>query len=194
MSTILLNIGKFENRIKMEEIVKASNLVNGKIVLDGCMVTKSGYIVDLMNPDSRTILIEDIAHGLANNCRWNGHTQSFWSVAQHCCMMFDMAPDGLKLTHLFHDAEEAYWSDIIKPLKNILNDKCPEILQRMRDMRKMICDKFSVPYPEEITKKNDFDCLLWEFENIVKSQSVIAWGPKRAEKEWLKRYYSFKKE
>ena len=174
----------------MKKITKAVDLVNGKIVLDGCMVTQSGFIVDLMNPDPRTIIINDIAQGLANNCRWNGHTQEFWSVAQHCCMMFDIAPDELKLTHLFHDCEEAYWGDMIKPLKNIIEGKCPEILQRMRDLRKMIYDKFSIPYPGEVTKENDFYCLLWEFENIVKTNSVTAWTPKRAKKEWLRRYYS----
>jgi hypothetical protein len=109
----------------MKKITKAVDLINGKIVLDGCMVTASGFIVDLINPDPETILIDDIAQGLANNCRWNGHTQEFWSVAQHCCMMFDIAPDELKLTHLFHDCEEAYWGDMIKPLKNIIESKYP---------------------------------------------------------------------
>jgi hypothetical protein len=60
----------------------------------------------------------------------------------------------------------------------------------MRDLRSMICDKFSIPYPGEKTKENDFHCLLWEFENIVKTNSVVAWNPKRAKKEWLKRYYT----
>jgi hypothetical protein len=173
----------------MKKITKAVDLVNGKIVLDGCMITKSGYVVDLMNPDPKTILIDDIAHGLANNCRWNGHTQSFWSVAQHCCMMYDMANEGFELTFLFHDAEEAYWGDIIKPLKNLIEQKCPEITERMRGMRKLIFDKFSVPYSGVVTKQVDYNCLLWEFENIVKTQTVDAWLPERAKEEWLRRYY-----
>jgi hypothetical protein len=177
----------------MRKITKAVDLINGKIVLDGCMVTASGFIVDLMNPDPETILIDDIAHGLANNCRWNGHTQEFWSVAQHCCMMFDAAPKEERLTYLFHDVEEAYWGDIIKPLKNIIAEKCPEILAHMREMRKLIYTKFKIPYVygDEGVKTLDFHCLLWEFEHIIKNNSATYWTPKRAKKEWLKRYYSY---
>jgi hypothetical protein len=80
--------------MKIEKITNAVDLDNKKIVYDGCMITVSGIVVDLFNPDPDTLLISDIAHGLANNCRWNGHTKHFWSVAQHCCMMYDMAPKG----------------------------------------------------------------------------------------------------
>jgi uncharacterized protein len=136
------------------------------------------------------IHLEDIAHGLSNNCRWNGHTQKFWSVAQHCCMMHDMAHDGERLTGLFHDAEEAYWGDMIKPLKNIINEKCPEITERMRHLRKLIFDKFSIPDIGEATRINDFTCLEYEFENIINHSSAKYWSPARAKKEWLTRYYS----
>lgn len=173
----------------MKNVLKAVDLDNHKIVYDGCMITKCGIVVDLINPDPDTILIEDIAHGLANNCRWNGHTQKFWSVAQHCCMMYDMAHDGEKLTGLFHDAEEAYWGDMIKPLKNIIKEKCPEIIERMRYLRKLIFDKFSIPEIGGATNSNDFTCLEWEFENIIKFSNAKFWNPTRAKKEWLNRYY-----
>src|SRR3990167_2002595 len=108
------------------KITKAVDIDNKKIVLDGCMVTVSQTVVDLLNPDPELIIIEDIAHGLANNCRWNGHTKKFWSVAQHCCMMYDFVSKESKLTALLHDAEEAYWGDMIKPLKNVFRSVCPE--------------------------------------------------------------------
>jgi 5'-deoxynucleotidase YfbR-like HD superfamily hydrolase len=175
----------------MTQILKAVDLDNKKIVYDGCMITKCGIVVDLMNPTPDMIMIEDIAHGLANNCRWNGHTQKFWSVAQHCCMMYDKAPEGFELTYLFHDAEEAYWGDMIKPLKNIIGEKHPEILQRMRDLRKLIYDKFNIPYAGVFTKEEDWNCLQWEFENIVKNNNAVFWSQARAKKEWLKRYYEY---
>jgi hypothetical protein len=171
--------------------MKAVDLDNKKIVYDGCMITVSGEVIDLFNPNPNSILIIDIAHGLANNCRWNGHTQKFWSVAQHCCMMYDAAPRGEKLKYLFHDAEEAYWGDIIKPLKNILAEKCPEILAHMRELRKLIYYKFKIPYVygDEGVKRLDYDCLIWEFEHIIKTNSATYWTPQRAEKEWLNRYH-----
>ena len=172
----------------MEKITKAVDLDNKKIVYDGCMITVSGIVVNLMHPDPDTILIRDIAHGLANNCRWNGHSKKFWSVAQHCCEMYDLAPDDEKLSHLFHDAEEAYWGDIIKPLKNLIKDKCPEITDKMRLMRKLIYEKFNIPPMTMATMVNDFVCLEWEFENIIKKENTDFWLPERAEQEWLIRY------
>lgn len=169
--------------------LKAVDLDNKKIVYDGCMLTKSNILIDLYHPDPDLILIDDIAHGLANNCRWNGHTQRFWSVAQHCCMMCDMASPKDKLKYLFHDAEEAYWGDTIKPLKNKIKESCPEIILLMREMRKIIYDKFKIDYIDEGTEKADFECLQWEFENIIKNSNADYWMPERAKAEWLDRYY-----
>jgi 5'-deoxynucleotidase YfbR-like HD superfamily hydrolase len=173
----------------MEKITKAVDLDNHKIVHDGCMITFSGIVVDLMKPDPETILIADIAHGLANNCRWNGHTQHFWSVAQHCCMMFDKAPYDERLSWLFHDAEEAYWWDMIKPLKNVIRDKCPEILDRMKLMRQIIYKKFEISPLTMECMIADFECLEWEFENIIKISNGNFWLPEQAKKEWLHRYF-----
>jgi 5'-deoxynucleotidase YfbR-like HD superfamily hydrolase len=169
--------------------LKAVDLDNKKIVYDGWMITKSNITIDLYNPDPDLILIDDIAHGLAYNCRWNGHTQRYWSVAQHCCMMCDKAPKWEKLKYLFHDAEEAYWGDMIKPLKNKIKERCPEIIELMREMRKIIYDKFNIGYIDEEVEKADFECLQWEFENIIKNSNAEYWMPERAKAEWLDRYY-----
>ena len=171
-----------------EKITKAVDLDNKKIVYDGCMITFSGIVIDLFNPNPELILLEDIAHGLANNSRWNGHTQKFWSIAQHCCMMYDEAPDNEKLNHLFHDAEEAYWGDMIKPLKNLIRDNCPEIIEKMKLMRRIIFTKFNIAPLTLTTMNNDFLCLQWEFENIIKKSNAEFWLPEQAKIEWLKRY------
>jgi hypothetical protein len=176
-----------------DKITKAVDLDNKKIVYDGQMVTVSGYVIDLFNPDPKLICIQDIAHGLANNCRWNGHTKKFWSVAQHCCMMFDMAPDNEKLAALFHDSEEAYWGDMIKPLKNIIRDKCPEIIEKMKEIRGVIFTKFGIDNMTTKTMDLDFNCLMWEFENIIKADNAPEyWSPQRAKQEWLDRYEQYK--
>lgn len=172
-------------------ITHAHDVDKKQIVLDGCMVTASNLIIDLYDPDPELILIEDIAHGLAHTCRWNGHTQRFWSVAQHCCMAFDRAPEDEKLAYLFHDAEEAYWGDIIKPVKNKIKEKMPEIIFLMEEMRELILDKFSVPVVD--TDSIDRELLQWEFENIIKSDAADFWLPDRAKTEWLSRYSTTRK-
>ncbi len=180
----------------MKKIKTAFDLPNGKIVEDGHMITQSLILIDLFSPpDPDSIVVEDIAHGLANTCRWNGHTQKFFSVAQHCCMMYDLAPffSSNKLNYLLHDAEEAYWGDIIKPLKNIIQKKNPEIIELMTVWRHVIYKKFGCPYPPKDIKSLDSTMLIWEFENIIKSvikaKDVDFWLPEKAKTEWLDRFY-----
>jgi 5'-deoxynucleotidase YfbR-like HD superfamily hydrolase len=72
------------------------------------------------NPRVEDIDIEDIAHGLAYTCRFNGQTTAFYSVAQHSLMVADLVPNELKLDALMHDAAEAYLGDVVKPLKALL--------------------------------------------------------------------------
>ena len=76
------------------------------------------------NPRIEDIDIEDIAHGLAYTCRFNGQTTEFYSVAQHSLMVADLVADELKLEALMHDAAEAYLGDVVKPLKVLLPEFC----------------------------------------------------------------------
>jgi hypothetical protein len=48
------------------------------------IITLSGakFYIDECNVSE--IPIEDIAHALSFNCRFNGHTSRFYSVAEHC--------------------------------------------------------------------------------------------------------------
>jgi hypothetical protein len=150
--------------------------------------------VGATTPKPDRFIIDDIAHGLAYNCRWNGHTKGYWSVSQHSCMMYDMAPHNERLSYLFHDAEEAYWGDMIKPLKNILRDQCPDILERMKTLRKIIFDKFNIPPLTTGAMMADWNCLQWELENIIKNSNADYWLPEKAKKEWINRYNKIEKD
>lgn len=66
--------------------------------------------------------LEDIAHGLAYQCRFNGQTRVFYSVAQHSLMVASVLPAPLHRAALLHDAAEAYLGDVVKPLKRLLPD------------------------------------------------------------------------
>ncbi len=43
--------------------------------------------------------LEDIAHGLAFQCRFNGQTSEFYSIAQHSMIVADLVPQELRLLH-----------------------------------------------------------------------------------------------
>lgn len=169
------------------KITRAIDIDKKKIVLDGCMVTYSGIVFDLMNPDPDLINLEDIAHGLAFNCRWNGATKRFYSIAEHSIRVSkNCIGREMQLSGLFHDAEEAYWGDIIKPLKEIIKINSPEVIQKMKDLRFLIFDKFGVKYYD--TSKEDWDELLWDFENLILNDNIITLAPVLAERTWLGSY------
>lgn len=70
-----------------------------------------------LDPRPEEVDIFDIAHALAMTCRYGGHTSRFYSVAEHSVLVARFAPGGQKLAALLHDAAEAYFGDVIRPLK-----------------------------------------------------------------------------
>lgn len=74
-----------------------------------------------LDPQLEDICIEDIAHQLAQNCRYGGACKNFYSVAQHSVMAAATYPvelRSLKLAALLHDASETYLGDVKGPIKH----------------------------------------------------------------------------
>ena len=69
--------------------------------------------------------IADIAHALAHQCRYTGHTKQFYSIAEHAILVSRITEDlglGDPFEALMHDGAEAYLSDISSPWKALLPD------------------------------------------------------------------------
>ena len=80
-----------------------------------------------LDPREEEILIEDIGHALSLICRGNGHTNHFYSVAQHSINCAKEAKvrgysNRVQLACLLHDGSEAYLSDITRPVKKELKE------------------------------------------------------------------------
>jgi len=87
----------------------------------GWIETYTGRMVTPVNPDPETFCVTDIAHALANKCRYSGHTLRFYTVAEHSWLMAQHALESndyeVARWALLHDAVEAYLPDVARPLK-----------------------------------------------------------------------------
>jgi uncharacterized protein len=84
------------------------------------MQTRSGGRFYPIDPQPGDINIEDIAHALSMQCRYGGHIDRFYSVAEHCVLMSEAVPQEYALEALMHDATEAYVVDVPRPVKRYL--------------------------------------------------------------------------
>ncbi len=133
--------------------------------------TRSGRRLYLHNPHSSQIHIDDIAHGLAHQCRFNGQTNKFYSVAQHSMIVASILPPELKLAGLLHDAAEAYLGDIVQPLKELL----PEFEEIEARFAKVIGERFNVDLSHnELVKKADLIALATEKRDLM-PMDIVEW-------------------
>lgn len=154
----------------------------GMITPPGCIITFTGRIVNLLNPDPDTIVLEDIAHGLGHTCRWNGHTKTFYSVAEHSVRVAGQLEGWRILSGLFHDAEESYWGDIVRPLKALMG---VELITKIVEFRQVIFKKFGVPDIDDAVNAVDDAEIQWDVKNVVESANHVGWNPLLASAKWL---------
>ena len=74
--------------------------------------TQSGKSINIEHPCMEDFVIEDIAHGLSNLCRFSGQTQEMYSVAEHSFNVASIVPTQFQIYGLLHDAAEAYLNDL----------------------------------------------------------------------------------
>lgn len=138
------------------------------------ILTRGARKVDLIAPTASMIDPTDIAHSLSMQCRFNGHTRSFYSVAQHCVLVADLVPAEHQLAALLHDATEAYVGDMVRPLKEGLREfyaayqlasLFDEVEQRIW---LAICDRFDLdPALPDSVKHADLVALATEKRDLM---------------------------
>ncbi len=139
--------------------------------------TYSGRFVDTSDPDPASIALEDIAHSLANTCRYGGHCQEFYSVAEHavfCSKRLERQGYGheKQLAALHHDDAEAFLMDIPRPLKPLLGEVYETLSNQMDEA---ICAGLGLPFTaaafhDTIVKVVDTWALLVEARFLLPSQ------------------------
>ena len=82
--------------------------------------TYTGKRFELLVPRPDLVDLEDIAHALSLQNRFNGHTRRPYNVAQHSVLVaraVDHLSAVYQLQALMHDAAEAYIGDLVRPVK-----------------------------------------------------------------------------
>ncbi len=146
------------------------------------------------------IAIEDIAHGLAYQCRFNGQTHEFYSVAQHSLIVSSLVPTDLRLAALLHDAAEAYLGDMVKPLKVLL----PAFAAIEDQVSAMIATAFGVDFSDYApikradlialaTEKRDLmphSTERWAYLDPIRAlpERIVTMSPSLAKEEFLREF------
>jgi hypothetical protein len=162
------------------------------------LLLNSGQRYWPLDPRVGDFLIEDIAHGLSNICRWGGQTDKFYSVAEHSVLVSSFVRPELQLAALLHDAAEAFVGDVPRPLKRILGapyqlieDRTHEVIamqfgidKEMHPQIKEVDHRITVDERQQLFANNDDD-LPWQFADgvglsIDLSQPMLPWRAKQA--------------
>jgi uncharacterized protein len=172
----------------------ATNTRNGSWIQ-----TYSGLQFWPMDARQDEVNIEDIAHSLSMLCRFNGHLERFYSVAEHSVYVSQIVSQENQLWGLLHDSAEAYLADIPSPVKMHL----AQFKSIEKNLLKVICSHFNIDtnMPPEV-KKADMVLLSTEKRVLMKPEPA-SWGnlpeatdkvviaglsPHKAKDLFLKRY------
>ncbi len=163
--------------------------------------THTGRKVHFLNPVEEEIDIEDIAHTLSLLCRYGGHCQEFYSVAQHSVLCAREVPERLRLEALLHDASEAYLVDMPRPIKRTLK----EYTDIENKIQSVISKKYGINYP--FSKEVHFidnKMLATEAKTLMKTNegfegfpkpfpwSVRPWSPQEAKYNFICMFDEYK--
>ena len=173
---------------------------------ESCISTVSGRFFDLLAPEDYEYDISEIGHALSHICRYTGHANKFYSVAEHSVLVSRIVPSHLSLCGLLHDASEAFVGDVSSPLKKLL----PEYKKIEEAIQKSIANYFNLPYPfpkeiHEADKRmywqerqsiadNGIRDKLWH-QDLRATRKVEALGmsPTMANRMFMARYYEIMK-
>lgn len=136
------------------------------------METQSGARFWPTDPRPEDVHVDDIAHALSHICRYGGHVDQFYSVAEHCVLMsYAVAPENA-LHALLHDATEAYVGDMIRPLKH----QMPDYRQAEDRVWEAIAARFAIDpaIPDEVHEVDTR--ILLDERAALKTRSRHAWG------------------
>lgn len=143
--------------------------------------TASGGAFDLMNPRPEQCRIEDVATALSKQCRFNGQLpgNTFYSVAQHCCLVAALVPAEEGKRALLHDVEEAWYGDMVAPWKRLLAFHTTIVKFYVDRARQAAAAAFGVPFPIATPAIQRADMLA-----LAAERRDLLWSVRPGPQEW----------
>ncbi len=156
--------------------------------------TASGGRFNLIDPSPAEVCIRDIAEALAKTCRFNGHTQYFYSVAQHSCLVMELITSIEAWPYgLLHDAHEAYTGDLTTPVRNLLIQEAGyDIWDEInKDIERVIHEAFGLKWPPhptlaKLVKEADMVALATEKRDVLTDGPLWEVRLPQADKSFLR--------
>lgn len=125
-----------------------------------------------LDPRADEIDIEDIAHALSQICRYSGHCEYFYSVAEHSWHVSHMVPREHALAGLLHDGTEAYLLDMPRPVKRFM----PEY-QALEDLNWcVLASKFGLPEEMPASIKEADNGILMVEKQLLFGPEPMPWA------------------
>ena len=130
---------------------------------------RSGKVFDPETFAPSDVDMGDICRGLAYQCRFNGHCDKFYSVAEHSIRVAaGLGEVGSRLwcLGLLHDAHEAYIGDVVTPVKRVLLDFNESWRRLENRTQSVIYTALGIRPPSDserqLVRESDHSCLMWE--------------------------------
>jgi hypothetical protein len=145
------------------------------------------------------IPIEDVAHALGMNCRYNGHVTKHYSVAEHSVLVSLLVPKEDAFWGLMHDVTEAFVPDVPRPFKHLIHgfqDFESTLAGKMAEYYKLdpeepdtvkFIDKHIVGSEAAVLFPNPPDWVQF-YDDVCPSYLIKGLSPKKAKAKFLERF------
>lgn len=155
--------------------------------------------------------LDDIATSLAKQCRYNGHIEGFYSVAEHSdiirrALKRDGHPKIVQKLGSLHDASETWTGDIIRPFKNALRTQGFDVKPYELAIEEQVSKHFGLPWPwpaliheydkrivrdekDQLKPDETDDWSSFDIPKIGLGIKIEGWEWREAKERWLAGFY-----
>jgi len=165
--------------------------------------TLTGNAFDFTEPANYKFDAAEVATALARTARFGGHTQHFYSVAQHSVLVSRRFTDqNDRLAALLHDAAEAFIGDISRPVKSLIVTQS-RVLRQLENRIAHWIDSIhcTLEADHDKIKEEDNRALATESRDLMEppprpwvplpppwEERIEPWSQEYARDEWLRCY------